>query len=160
MTQPNNPCAAPVVKIALVPTGEYHGQTPYRAYDKAAGMDLRAPYAFVLRKGEVTVVDFGVKIEVPEGWCTMLMPRSGLGTRGVVLTNTIGLIDSDYRGNIIGTFCLRDDAATDVIPFEEGDRILQAVVVPHFKGDFMLVSEEDLSETARGKGGFGSSGVA
>lgn len=160
MTQPNNPCAAPVVKIALVPTGEYHGQTPYRAYDKAAGMDLRAPFDFTVVKGHPTTVDFGVKVEPPEGWCVLLAPRSGLGLRGLILANTVGLIDNDYRGNLIGTFCLRGDAAEDSITFKEGDRVMQAAVVPYFTGAFMLVDEKDLSETARGKGGYGSSGVA
>jgi dUTP pyrophosphatase len=118
-----------------------------RATSTAGGYDL---YAYSNRNGEV--IGTGIYCEIPPGWVGMIVPRSSLGAKGFKLKNTVGVIDSDYRGEI--------KLAYEGFTPELGDRVAQLVIVPCWQGGAtQMVSIDDLSTTARGAGGFGSTGT-
>ena len=124
----------------------------------AAGADLRANFAdrraVVLAAGERVLVPTGLRLAVPEGFEVQIRPRSGLALKhGVTLPNAPGTIDSDYRGPL-GVIVL--NAGAEDFEITHGMRIAQMVVAPVVQADFALV--EALDETARGDGGFGSTG--
>lgn len=124
----------------------------------AAGADL---YAFlpeetvVIEPGKRAVIPTGLFFEIPEGYEIQVRPRSGLAAKnGVTVLNTPGTIDSDYRGELkVILINLGDDSFS----VKNGDRIAQMVIAPVIQAEFLQVSE--LSETDRGNGGFGSTGV-
>ena len=130
---------------------------PAHATPGSAGMDLRAciDAPLTLAPGEAQLVSTGVSIFVEDpGLAALLLPRSGLGHKqGIVLGNLVGLIDSDYQGPLMVSCWNRGSASFTVNP---GDRIAQMVIVPVVHVDFEVV--EEFSSTARGAGGFGSSG--
>ncbi|HEX2070214.1 MAG TPA: dUTP diphosphatase [Thermoleophilaceae bacterium] len=128
---------------------------PTRAHDDDAGYDLRAGEAATLPPGGRVSVGTGVAVAIPDGHAGLVLPRSGLAARhGIALVNAPGLIDAGYRGEVRVLLLNTDrDASFDVSP---GDRIAQLVVVRHEAPE--LVEVESLDETARGAGGFGSTG--
>jgi dUTP pyrophosphatase len=130
---------------------------PAYATGGAAGLDLRAclPGPITLHPGETTLVPSGLAIHLADpGLAAMVLPRSGLGHKhGIVLGNLVGLIDSDYQGQIFVSVWNRGRASFTIQPME---RIAQLVVVPVLQVGFKLVDEFDAS--ARGAGGFGSTG--
>jgi dUTP pyrophosphatase len=130
---------------------------PQYATPGSAGMDLRAcvDAALTLAPGEAQLIPTGISIFVEDpGLAAILLPRSGLGHKnGIVLGNLVGLIDSDYQGPLMVSCWNRGNQAFTVNP---GDRIAQLVIVPVIQAEFQLV--EDFTTTARGAGGFGSSG--
>ena len=133
------------------------GMRPEYQSAQAAGADLRAnlPAEILLRPGERARVPTGVRIELPEGYEAQVRPRSGLADRhGVTLLNTPGTIDADFRGEI--QVILVNLGTADVV-IAHGMRIAQLVVAPVSRAVFDLT--EELSETHRGEGGFGSSGT-
>lgn len=126
---------------------------PQRATDGAAGLDLVAREAWLIAPGERALVKTGVGIELSPNLCALVCPRSGLAaTHGVTVLNAPGVIDADYRGEI--GVCLvnlgREPFAVDV-----GDRIAQLLIVPVMPE---VQIAEALSDTARGAGGWGSTG--
>ena len=128
---------------------------PSRAYAHDAGFDLYALEPRRLAPGGRGSVRTGIAVEIPAGQAGLVLPRSGLAERhGIALVNAPGLIDSGYRGEL-RVLLLNTD---QVEPFEvaEGDRIAQLVLVRIESPDLELV--EELSGSARGDGGFGSSG--
>jgi dUTP pyrophosphatase len=130
---------------------------PQHATAGSAGMDLRAciDAPLQLSPGAVELIQTGISIHIadPE-LAAVLLPRSGLGHKhGIVLGNLLGLIDSDYQGPLMVSVWNRGSAPFTINP---GDRIAQIVFVPVARVQFELV--EDFSTTARGAGGFGSSG--
>jgi dUTP pyrophosphatase len=128
---------------------------PTRAYDGDAGLDLYALEARRLAPGGRGSVRTGIAVEIPAGQAGLVLPRSGLADRhGIALVNAPGLIDAGYRGEL-RVLLLNTDA---VEPFEvsPGDRIAQLVVVRIESPDVEEV--DDLEESERGDGGFGSSG--
>ena len=130
---------------------------PQFATPGSAGMDLRAciDRPVTIRAGERTVVPTGLAMALPSAdYVALLFARSGLGIRkGVCLSNGVGVIDSDYRGEIgVGLVNLSQEAYT----VQPGDRIAQLMVVPVERPTVSLV--EDLDDTSRGSGGFGSTG--
>ncbi len=127
---------------------------PFTAYEDAAGMDLKIDRNLVLQPGDTVKVGTGVRIEVPKGYAAIVLPRSSC--KGFRLANTIGLIDNDYRGEI---FAVLVSTSSEPIQFFRGDRFLQLMVVPVLPPKFNLVSIEEMSSTARGENGGGSSGV-
>lgn len=135
-----------------------HGQDlPLPAYETAgaAGMDLRAAEAFVLQPGERALVPTGLAIALPQGFEAQVRPRSGLAVKaGITVLNAPGTIDWDYRGEIKVPLINLGQAAFTVA---RGDRIAQMVVAPVARAVLMLA--ETLDQTARGAGGFGSSGT-
>ena len=130
---------------------------PQFATPGSAAMDLRAciDRPVTIRAGERTVVPTGLAMALPSAdYVALLFARSGLGIRkGVCLSNGVGVIDSDYRGEIgVGLVNLSQEAYT----VQPGDRIAQLMVVPVERPTVSLV--EDLDDTRRGSGGFGSTG--
>jgi len=131
---------------------------PQRATAQSAGFDLSAclDEPATLKTGETLMVPTGVAVELPAGTAGMVYARSGLASReGIALVNGVGVVDSDYRGEI--AVPLHNYTAGDFV-VHPGDRIAQLVVTP------VLLPEaeeaEQLSESGRGTGGFGSTGMA
>lgn len=127
-------------------------QAPTRATDGSAGFDLYSTKSFDLAPGVRHAFPIGVKAAIPPGWCGTIWPRSGWAVNQG-LDKLAGLIDSDYRGEIHAVLYNTGDK---VIEIRTGDRIAQMVVVP-FMGDSEVV--DDIDDTDRGSGGFGSTGV-
>ena len=125
----------------------------------SAGMDLRAclDESLNLAPTETSLIPTGIAIFVADpGYAALILPRSGLGHKhGIVLGNLVGLIDSDYQGELMISAWNRGDSNFTIEP---GDRIAQLVVVPVQQVEFSVVSE--FSSTDRGAGGFGSSGLS
>ena len=132
-------------------------QLPQYATPGSAGLDLRAciPAAIVLKPGETTLVPSGIAINIANPtYAAMVLPRSGLGHKhGIVLGNLVGLIDSDYQGQIFVSVWNRGQAEFTVQPME---RIAQLIVVPVLQVEFNVVA--DFAASSRGAGGFGSTG--
>ena len=130
---------------------------PRRATAGSAGMDLYAciPVAVTLAPGQLTVVPTGIAIELPDSTCAaFLYARSGLGVKhGVCLSNGVGVIDSDYRGEICVGLCNVSDKPYVIEP---GERVAQMVVAPVLTPE--IVEADELGDTDRGEGGFGSTG--
>jgi dUTP pyrophosphatase len=123
----------------------------------SAGLDLRAclDRPIVLEPGQTELLPTGLAIHIDDpGLAAMLLPRSGLGHKhGIVLGNLVGLIDSDYQGQVFVSAWNRGALAFTVQP---GERIAQMIIVPVVRARFEVVS--DFSASARGAGGFGHSG--
>jgi dUTP pyrophosphatase len=130
---------------------------PAYATPGSAGMDLRAclDTELTLDPGETQLIPTGLAIHVADpGLAAVILPRSGLGHKhGIVLGNLVGLIDSDYQGQLMVSCWNRSTQSFNIAP---GDRIAQLVFVPVVQADFAIVDEFHASE--RGEGGFGSSG--
>lgn len=128
---------------------------PSRAHEGDAGVDLYACEAAHLGPGERWGVGTGVAVEIPGGHAGLVLPRSGLAkNHGIALVNSPGLIDAGYRGELRVLLLNTDPAETFRV--EPGARIAQLVVTPIALAEPVAVAE--LTETARGDGGFGSSG--
>lgn len=125
--------------------------TPSIAYDNAAAIDLRLAQDVFINPGEIIKVGLGVSIQLDDNTAGLIMPRSSC--KGFVLTNGIGLIDPDYRGQI---FIKMRSVGHEPQFFPKGERIVQLMVVPFVPG-FTLVDKIE-ENTARGTGGDGSSG--
>ncbi|KNZ34270.1 MAG: deoxyuridine 5'-triphosphate nucleotidohydrolase [Methylibium sp. NZG] len=132
---------------------------PAYATPGSAGLDLRAclDAPLVLEPGQTQLIPTGLSIHIADpGLAAMLLPRSGLGHKnGIVLGNLVGLIDSDYQGPLMVSCWNRGHASFTVQPME---RIAQMVIVPVVQAMFRRVDE--FEATARGAGGFGSTGKA
>ena len=123
----------------------------------SAGVDLRAclDEPVTLAPGETILIGTGIAIHLEDpGFCAMILPRSGLGHRGLVLGNLVGLIDSDYQGELkISTWNRGQEPQT----IEPGDRIAQMVITPVIQPTFIEV--DDFVSSSRGEGGFGHTGT-
>ena len=132
-------------------------QLPRYATSGAAGLDLRAciDQPITLAPGQTELVPTGIAIHVDDpGLAAVILPRSGLGHKhGIVLGNLVGLIDSDYQGQILVSTWNRGNAPFVLNPME---RLAQLVVVPVVQVELNIV--EDFPESSRGAGGFGSTG--
>ncbi len=130
---------------------------PHYATEGSAGMDMRACVESPLEiaPGETHLIPTGLAIHVEDaGLAAILLPRSGLGHKhGIVLGNLVGLIDSDYQGQVFVSCWNRGDTTFTVVP---GERIAQMVIVPVVHADFEIVDEFVASD--RGAGGFGHTG--
>lgn len=133
-------------------------QLPHYATAGSAGLDLRACISdkIVLEPGQTVLIPTGLAIHLADAnYAAMILPRSGLGHKhGVVLGNLVGLIDSDYQGELMVSTWNRGNTAFTIEPFE---RIAQMVIVPVVQAQFNLVADFDASD--RGAGGFGSTGT-
>ncbi len=131
------------------------GDVPTYAHDGDAGLDLRATDSLrIPAHGHVTV-GTGIACEFPSGCVGLVFPRSGLACKsGIALRNCVGVIDSGYRGEIKATLTNDTDEPFEV---KAGDRIAQMVVMPYCP--CVVERVEELSETERGDGGYGSTGV-
>ncbi len=134
-------------------------QLPAYATPGSAGLDLRAclDAAITLEPGQTTLIPTGLAIHIADtGLAALILPRSGLGHKhGIVLGNLVGLIDSDYQGQLMVS-CWNRGQTTFVI--EPMERIAQLVLVPVVQAGFRRV--DDFDQSARGAGGFGSTGKA
>jgi dUTP pyrophosphatase len=132
-------------------------QLPHYATPGSAGLDLRAclPAPLTLEPGQTELIPAGIAIHLADpGLAAMILPRSGLGHKhGIVLGNLVGLIDSDYQGQIFVSTWNRGNAAFTIEPME---RLAQLVVVPVVQVGFEVV--EEFHASTRGAGGFGSTG--
>ena len=131
--------------------------TPTYGTEYSAGADLYAladtPVAIDPHK--TVLIHTGISVEIPEGYCGLIFARSSLGSkRGLAPANKVGVIDSDYRGEIMVALHNHSDAEQKI---ENGERIAQMVITPYIKAEFSEVDE--LSSTERGAGGFGSTGT-
>lgn len=132
-------------------------ELPTRATGGSAGLDLRAclQESLTLEPGQSELIPAGFAIHIADpGYAALILPRSGLGHKhGIVLGNLVGLIDSDYQGEIMISCWNR---GRDTFTIEVGERIAQLVVVPVQQVDFKIV--EEFPQSARGAGGFGHTG--
>jgi dUTP pyrophosphatase len=133
------------------------GVLPHYATAGAAGLDLRAciDSPLNLNPGQSELVSSGIAIHVGDpGYAALILPRSGMGAKnGIVLGNLVGLIDSDYQGPLMVSLWNRGKASFTIQPL---DRIAQLIVVPVVQVQFEVV--EEFAASARGAGGFGSTG--
>jgi dUTP pyrophosphatase len=134
-----------------------HNMMPAYATPGSAGLDLRAciEHTQTLHPGETTMIPTGMAIHLNDpGYAAMILPRSGLGHKhGIVLGNLVGLIDSDYQGQLLVSCWNRSKESFILNPLE---RIAQLVIVPVMQASFNVVDEFAASQ--RGEGGFGSTG--
>lgn len=132
---------------------------PLPAYEtsSSAGMDLRAALSepVVLKPGERNLIPTGLQMALPHGYEAQVRPRSGLAIKhGITMLNSPGTIDADYRGEVK---LIAINHGTEAFTISHGDRIAQLVIAPVVQAVVMEV--EDLEETQRGSGGFGSTGI-
>lgn len=123
----------------------------------SAGADLYACVegSVTVNPGQTLLVKTGIAMEIPEGYAGLIYARSGLATKkGLAPANKVGVIDSDYRGEIMVALYNHSQVPATV---ENGERIAQIVITPFLKADF--TESEELSDTKRGAGGFGSTGT-
>ncbi len=152
-----------MVTVALVWTEEADQALALPAYETpgAAGADLRANFpvaqrteGMTLQPGARALIPTGVRLAIPVGFEVQIRPRSGLALKhGITLPNAPGTIDSDYRGPL-GVIVM--NAGDEPFHIQHGDRVAQMVVAPVVQARFQIA--DDLSQTARGEGGFGSTG--
>ena len=129
---------------------------PARAHGGDAGLDLAACETVTIGAGERAAVGTGLAVEIPDGHAGLVVPRSGLALRhGISIVNTPGVIDAGYRGEV--RVILLNTDREQPFTVEPGMRIAQLLVVPALAVDVVEVAE--LTETVRGEGGFGSSGL-
>ena len=132
---------------------------PRRSTDGSAGIDLRACLAepLTLPPGECELIRTGIAIHLEDsGLAAVILPRSGLGHRhGIVLGNLVGLIDSDYQGELLISCWNR---GSEPFRIEPGERIAQLIIVPVVQADFEVV--DSFAVSARGAGGFGHTGTS
>ena len=132
-------------------------QLPAYATSGSAGLDLRAciDLPLVFQPGETHLIPTGLAIHIADpGYAAMILPRSGLGHKhGIVLGNLVGLIDSDYQGQLMVSAWNRGQQAFELTPME---RLAQLVIVPVVQAELNVVDEFENSQ--RGEGGFGSTG--
>lgn len=130
---------------------------PHYETNASAGMDLRANLfeAITLEPLERTIIKTGLFMELPVGYEAQVRPRSGLAAKkGITVLNAPGTIDADYRGEV-GVILV--NLSKEAFVIENGERIAQLVIAKHERAAWEVV--EELSDTARGEGGFGSTGV-
>ncbi|QJQ33433.1 dUTP diphosphatase [Sphingomonas lacunae] len=155
MPSDNAPTPLPDVPIRIkrLPNS---GGLPLPAYatDGAAGMDIVAAESLTLRPGARAAVATGIALAIPAGWEVQVRPRSGLALKnGITCLNTPGTIDSDYRGEVKVILANLSDEYFEV---KRGERIAQ--LVPAQVQRALLIEVEELDDTKRGSGGFGSTG--
>lgn len=127
---------------------------PSLGSEYAAGADLYSVEEMTIAVGETKLVHTGLAMEIPVGYGGFIFARSGLATkRGLAPANKVGVIDADYRGEIM--VALHNHGSADQT-IEKGERVAQLVVMPFLAAEYF--ESETLSDTARGEGGFGSSG--
>ena len=122
----------------------------------SAGADLYAciDENVVINPHTTVLIKTGLSIEIPEGYAGLIYARSGLASKkGLAPTNKVGVVDSDYRGEVMVALHNHSDLPAEV---ESGERVAQLVIAPFLKAEFNVV--ESLSDTDRGEGGFGSTG--
>ena len=144
----------PVIRFQKL---DRRAQAPQRGSREAAGADLRALLdgPVTLAPGETRLIPTGLALEIPEGYVGLVYARSGMATkRGLAPANKVGVIDSDYRGELL--VALYNQSGADAV-VEPNERIAQLVIAPVLLPEYR--EAESLGETERGSGGFGSTGT-
>ena len=130
---------------------------PIRATSSSAGLDLSLPADVTIRNRTITVVELPYKVAIPDGYVGLLALRSSLGARGITIPNSVGVIDSDYRGTLKLPLALLHDSGPVIL--RAGERVAQLVIIPAaFPAPVEATVAAD--ETQRGGGGLGSTGTA
>lgn len=129
-------------------------QKPKAGTTFSAGLDLRLSRDICIRPGTVEKDNLGIKVEIPKGYCGLIVPRSSVGSVLISLANTIGVIDSDYRGELIVKL---HNQGRETQFLAKGQRVVQLIVVPHLDPNEIIYVKE-LSDTERGDKGFGHTG--
>ena len=148
--------SVPKIKMRIKKLAHFKGELPAYQTNLASGFDVRAQLEknLVLKKGERALINTGLSFEIPPGFEIQSRPRSGLAAKhGISIVNTPGTIDADYRGEV--KIILINHGQED-FEIKDQERVAQLVLAPVVQADFELV--EELSDTARGAGGFGSTG--
>ena len=129
---------------------------PTQGSPQAAGWDLYALEETIVEKRKSTMIKTGLAVAIPEGWEGQIRCRSSLGKKGMIMPNGIGTIDSDYRGElmVLATWIGEQENFT----VKKGERVAQLLFAPVPKVTIVETKYEDLGETERGTGGFGSTG--
>ena len=141
------------IKLHRLPNG-HDLPLPQYASEDAAGLDITSAEEMVLEPGQRHAVATGFAIEIPQGHEVQVRPRSGLAIRnGITCLNTPGTIDSDYRGEVK---VILINLGSEPFEIRRGERIAQLVPAPVLRARF--IESAELAETARGSGGFGSTG--
>ena len=140
------------IKIKLLSD---NAKLPIKGTNGSAGYDLTVNSLFWDRSNNVISYGFGIALEIPKGWVGLLFPRSSVYKKDIDLTNCVGVIDSDYRGEISAKFRLLKPDMNNI--YTVGERAAQIVFVRHGNVDFKVVNE--LSETLRGAEGYGHTGI-
>lgn len=134
-----------------------HQTLPHYATTQSVGLDLIADitHSETVHPGCRVIIPTGIAVQVKEhGWFPLVLPRSGLGSKGIILSNIAGVIDGDYRGEIKLIIWNAGDEVFDVTPYS---RLAQLLIVPFGQAEFNVVKE--LEATERGSNGFGSTGL-
>ncbi len=129
-----------------------NAKIPVYGSEHAAGFDLYSSEDAILETGQTKAVHTGISLEIPEGMCCLIWDRSGMGLKGI--HRFAGLIDSDYRGEFKIVLC---NHSKESFKINKGDRIAQAIIQEYYKAEFQEV--EELTDSKRGEGGFGSTGI-
>lgn len=129
---------------------------PVRATDSSAGLDLSLEDDVVVRHGSITVTNLPYRVAIPHGHVGILALRSSIGARGITIPNSIGIIDSDYRGTLKLT--LTALPGTDPVTLRAGERVAQLVILPAVFPE-PVEADVNADETQRGEGGLGSTGT-
>lgn len=138
----------------IVPWVNYKGTKPVYQTKDSAGCDLCSSEDVMIPSGQWRLVGTGLFLEIPEGFMGMVCPRSGLAAKhGITVLNSPGIVDSDYRGEV--KVILINHGKSDY-SVKTGDRIAQMIFAPFLQAKLLQVNQ--LSETERGSGGFGSTG--
>ena len=124
---------------------------PRKAHASDAGFDLTCT-RYEVTNGELFTYHTDIAVEIPDGYVGLLFPRSSIYKQDLFLTNSVGVIDSGYRGEVTAKFRPHLFAK----PYDKGDRVAQMIIMPYPHVDFVEVDE--LSESDRGEGGYGSTG--
>lgn len=119
----------------------------------AAGMDFYQPESITIEPHKTQYVTLGIAMEIPKGYMLMLAPRSSMSKTPLIIPNSFGVIDADYRGEIKGIF---KNTSDDAYLIQKGDRLVRGILVP--VGALKLLEVDELTETVRGTGGIGSTG--
>lgn len=126
---------------------------PSYATEGAAGMDLRSAEDCLLRRGEIKVIPCGIKIALPPGYEGQIRARSGLASKGIIVLNSPGTVDPDYRGEIK---VILANIGREDLQIRRGERIAQLVIAPFVKVEW---EEGEVGMTSRGEGGLGHTGL-
>jgi dUTP pyrophosphatase len=146
------------INLKIKKLENFHGEIPQYQSPGASGFDVRAQLVgpVLLNPGERAMIPTGLSFEIPLGFEIQARPRSGWAAKnGLTVLNTPGTIDADYRGEVK---IILVNLGNESVVINDQDRCAQLVVAPVYQAQFELVS--DLSETERGVGGFGSTGLA
>jgi dUTP pyrophosphatase len=142
-----------MTKLKIKPLRNFHS-LPRRATELAAGWDIVCPNDVIIMMGDQRTIGCGFSVDIPSGYYLSIYPRSSIGKMGLIMPNSVGIIDEDYTGEIkvvLKNVCHSDKEIL------AGDRIAQMILKKYEPMELEVVSE--IKETARGDGGFGSTGV-